>query len=78
MVKDDGKSGDNSGDVCRQLVASSGNAAPILEPAERALDEITPLVGALIERVEALAYRIVGDCRQGSATEQEAAQHIEA
>ena len=72
----DGSDGDSSGEVCRELVVSSGNAAPVFEPAEHALDEIALLVGALVERVEVPARRIVGDHGQGAAIEQEAAQGI--
>jgi len=74
--QDDGGDGDGGSEVGGQLIVASGDAAPVLEPTEHALDEIAPLVDVGIEGMEALAGRVVGDHRLGTALAQELAQPI--
>jgi len=71
--QDDCSDGDGGSEVGGQLIVASGDAAPVLEPTEHALDEIAPLVDVGIEGMEALAGRVVGDYRLGPALAQELA-----
>ena len=71
--QDDGGDGDGGREVGGQLVVASGDAAPVLEPTEHALDEIAALVDLGIEGMEALAGRVIGDHRLGPALAQELA-----
>lgn len=48
---DDGGEHDGGGEVGCELVIAGGDASPILEAAEHALDEIALAIGRLVERV---------------------------
>ena len=58
------------------IVVTRGDTSPVFEPAEHAFDQIAPLVGLGIERMDMLAGRVVGDNRSGSALDQEQPQPI--
>ena len=54
----------NSGEeIARELVVSGGDAAEVLEPAEAAFDDVTPLVDALVEGMDDDTVGLVGDDR---------------
>src|SRR6266581_902090 len=59
------------GEVGGELVVTGGDAAPVLEPAEHALDQVAQLVGVRIERMVVLAGRIVGNDGSGAALDRE-------
>jgi hypothetical protein len=56
---------DGGGDVGCEFVVAGGDAAPIFEAAKDSLDEIALFVSVLVEGMEALAGRVVGDDRAG-------------
>ena len=60
---------------CKFIVAG-GDASPILEAADHALDEIALAIGSLVERMMSLAGRIVRDDRNCAAFEKKATQTI--
>jgi hypothetical protein len=62
---------DGGGVVDGELVVAGGDAAPVLEAAEGALDQVAQSVGERVERMAALAGRVVGDDRQRAAGDQE-------
>jgi hypothetical protein len=72
----DGGKHDGGGEVGCELVIVGGDASPILEAAEHALDEIALAIGGLGERMMSLAGRIVRDDRNRAAFEKKAAQTI--
>ena len=63
-------------EVPLEFVVSCGNAPPVLETAEHALDEVASFVGLRVERMAVLAGGIVGDDGRGAAGDQETAQGI--
>jgi hypothetical protein len=67
---------DGGGEVGCELVVAGGDASPILEAAEHALDEIALAVGGLVERMMSLAGRIIRDDRNRAAFEKKATQTI--
>jgi hypothetical protein len=67
---------DGGGVVGCELVVSRGDATEVLEPAEHAFDQVAPLVGLGVEGVVALAGGIIGDNRERSALDQEAADGV--
>src|SRR6185437_7344368 len=71
----DDRSGNGDGccEVDGELVVTGGDAAPILQPAQGAFDDVAALVGFCVEGVEAFARRIVRDHRKGAALEEEPA-----
>jgi hypothetical protein len=62
--------------VSCELVVACGDASPILEAAEHALDEIALAIGGLVERMMSLAGRIVRDDWNRAAFEKKATQTI--
>ena len=72
----EGSQGHGGGEVGGELVVTSGDAAPILEPAEHALNQVAQLVGLRIEGMEVLAGRIVRNDRLGAALDQEPPERI--
>ena len=62
---------DSCFEVACQLVVSSSDTAPILEPAEHALDEVAQFIGLSVEWMHSLSCRIVRDDRNGAALAQE-------
>ena len=73
---DNGGDHDGDGKVGCELVVSCGDASPILEAADHALDEIALAIGSLVERMMSLAGRIVRDDRNCAAFEKKATQTI--
>jgi cation transport ATPase len=73
---DNGGDHDGGGEVGCELVVAGGDASPILEAAEHALDEIALAVGGLVERMMSLAGRIIRDDRNRAAFEKKATQTI--
>lgn len=73
---DDGGDEDGAGEDGGELIVSSGDAPPVLEPAEHALDEIALLVGLRVEGVDVLAGGVVGDDGRRAALDQELAQLV--
>jgi hypothetical protein len=57
-------------------VVAGGDAAPVLEAAEGALDQVAQPAGERIERVAALAGRVVGDDRQRATGDRELPQGV--
>lgn len=58
----------SSQEIAGELVVSGSYSAEVLEPAEAAFDDISALVGALIEAMEDDPVGFVGDDRLGAAT----------
>jgi hypothetical protein len=54
---------DRGHEISGKLVISCGNAPEILKPAEAALDDVPPLVGALVEGMELHAIGFIRDDR---------------
>ena len=48
-------------EVASQFVVSGSDTAPILEPAEHALDKVAQLIGLRIEWMRSLSRRVVRD-----------------
>src|SRR6185503_9721248 len=69
----DDRSGNGDGccEVAGEFVVTGGDAAPVLQPAQGAFDDVAALVGFCDEGVEAFARRIVRDHRKGAALEEE-------
>jgi hypothetical protein len=63
-------------EVDGELVVSCCDAAPVLETAEHAFDDISSLIGLRIERLDAFAGWIVWDDGAGSSLNEEAAKGI--
>lgn len=59
-----------------ELVVSCGDAPKILQSAEHALDRVAFLIGAGVERMEALPVGFVGNDRQGALSEKKGTQVI--
>src|SRR6266851_7835351 len=73
---DDCSESHGCGEVGCELIVAGGDATPILQPAEHALDEIALFVGVGVEGMEALAGWVVGDHGLGATLDQELAQPI--
>jgi hypothetical protein len=73
---DDDCEHDGGGEVGCEFVVAGGDASPILEAAEHALDKIALAIGVLIERMKSLAGRVVRDDRNRAAFEKKATQTI--
>ena len=73
---DDGGDEDGAGKDGSELVVSSGDAPPVLEPAEHPLDEIALLVGLRVEGLDVFARGVVGDDGRRAAFDQELAQLV--
>jgi hypothetical protein len=73
---DEGGEHDGGGEVGCKLVVAGGDASPILEAAEPALDEVALAIGGLVERMMSLGGRIVRDDRNRAAFEKKATQTI--
>ena len=57
-------------------VITRGDAPPVLETAEAALNDIAPLVGGWIEGLDALSGRVVGNDWPGAALDEEASECV--
>ena len=67
----------NSGEeIARELVVSSGDPAEILETAEAALDDVSCLVGPLVEGVDDDAVGFVGNDRLCAAFDDVSPQFV--
>ena len=73
---DDGRDDDGGGEVGCELVIAGGDASPILEAAEHALDEVALAIGGLVERMMSLAGRVVRDDRNRATFEKKPTQTI--
>jgi hypothetical protein len=73
---DEGGEGDGGGEVGGELVVAGGDAAPILKPAEHALDQIAQFVSLWIERMDMFAGGIVGNDWSGAALDQEQPKRV--
>src|SRR5262245_46917625 len=73
---DGGCQGDGGVEVACEFVIAGGNAAPILETTEGALDHIAMPVSGAVEGVQAFADGVVWNDRPGSPAAQELAQGI--
>lgn len=63
-------------EIGSKLVVSGGDAAPIFEAAEGALDEVSSLVGLRIERVPPFSGWVVGNDRLRASGDEEFTQGI--
>ena len=63
-------------EVSCELVVTGRDAAPVLEAAEGAFDEVSSFVGGAIEGVETLTGRVVGNDGQRPALAQELAERV--
>ena len=59
-----------------EFVVAGGDAAPVLEAAEGALDDIARPIGGFVEGMLALAGRVGGDDRLAAAVPQPGAERI--
>lgn len=66
----------SSEEVSRQLVISSGDAAKVLEAAEAALDDVSPLVGSFVEAMKDDAIGLVGNDRPRTTIDDLGAQTV--
>src|SRR6516162_4706920 len=67
---------DSRGEVGGELVVTGGDASPILQTAEHALDEVAPAIGNFVERMTAFAGRVVRNDRDRSPLDEEAPQPV--
>ncbi len=67
---------DRRGEISGQFVIAGCDAAPILEAAERAFDDVSSSVGGLIERMAFFPPRVLLDLRLGAAFPQEGPECI--
>ena len=74
--EDDRGKHDGGGEVCCELVVAGGDASPVLEAAEHALDEIALAIGDRIEGMMAFAGRVVRNDRDGPTLEEKATQSV--
>jgi hypothetical protein len=74
-IHDDGEC-NRGGIVGSELVVAGREAAPVLEAAEGALDQVAQPIGERIEGLAADAPRIVGNHRKRAAGDQEATEGI--
>lgn len=66
----------SSEEIARELVVSSGDASEVLEAAEAALDNVSALVGSLVEGMDDDAVGFVGDDRLCATTNDLSAQVV--
>lgn len=62
--------------VSSELVVSGGDAPEIFEPAEASFDNVSPLVGVLVEPMQDDAVRLVGNDGPGAALDDVGSQSI--
>ena len=67
---------DSGGIIPGEFVVSGGDATPVLEVGERPLDDIAPLVGVLIERMQVFPSWILFDYRCRATIGEERAKRI--
>jgi len=59
----------SSQEIAGELVVSGGDAAEVLEPTKAALDDVSALIGTLVEGMDDDAVGFVGDDGFGAATD---------